>query len=56
MVHHDVVGAVRRQEQIVQYIQHIRPVHTTNGGHAPQFSYMCEKKTSVTWRPLDMTM
>ena len=28
---HDVVGAVR-QEQIVQYIQHISPVHTTNGG------------------------
>ena len=30
MVHYDVVGAVR-QEQIVQYIQHISPVHTTNG-------------------------
>ena len=31
MVRHDVVGTVR-QEQIVQYIQHINPVHTTNGG------------------------
>ena len=31
MVHHDVAGTVR-QEQIVQYIQHITPVHATNGG------------------------
>ena len=31
MVRHDVAGTVR-QEQIVQYIQHINPVHTTNGG------------------------
>ena len=31
MVRHDVAGIVR-QEQIVQYIQHINPVHTTNGG------------------------
>ena len=31
MVHHDVAGTVR-QEQIVQYIQHINPVHATNGG------------------------
>ena len=30
MVCHDVAGTVR-QEQIVQYIQHINPVHTTNG-------------------------
>ena len=29
MVRHDVAGTVR-QEQIVQYIQHINPVHTTN--------------------------
>ena len=29
MVHHDMVGAVR-QEHIVQYIQHISPVHTTH--------------------------
>ena len=28
---YDVVGAVR-QEQLVQYIQHISPVHSTNGG------------------------
>ena len=31
MVRHDVAGTVR-QEQIVQYIQHINPLHTTNGG------------------------
>ena len=31
MVRHDVAGTVR-QEQIVQYIQRINPVHTTNGG------------------------
>ena len=31
MVRHDVAGTVR-QEQIVQYIQHITPVHATNGG------------------------
>ena len=31
MVRHDVAGTVR-QEQIVQYIQHINPVHATNGG------------------------
>ena len=31
MVRHDVAGTVRH-EQIVQYIQHINPVHTTNGG------------------------
>ena len=31
MVRHDVAGTVR-QEQIVQYIQHINLVHTTNGG------------------------
>ena len=31
MVHHDVAGTVRH-EQIVQYIQHINPVHTTNWG------------------------
>ena len=31
MVRHDVAGTVR-QEQIVQYIQHINPVHITNGG------------------------
>ena len=31
MVRHDVTGTVR-QEQIVQYVQHINPVHTTNGG------------------------
>ena len=31
MVCHDVAGTVR-QEQIVQYMQHINPVHTTNGG------------------------
>ena len=31
MVRHDVAGTVR-QEQIVQYMQHINPVHTTNGG------------------------
>ena len=29
MVRHDVAGTVR-QEQIVQYIQHINPVHTYN--------------------------
>ena len=34
MVRHDVAGTVR-QEQIVQYIQHINPVHTTNGGRGP---------------------
>ena len=33
MVRHDVAGTVR-QEQIVQYIQHIYPVHTTNGGRS----------------------
>ena len=33
MVRHDVAGTVR-QEQIVQYIQHINPVHTTNGGRS----------------------
>ena len=33
MVCHDVAGTVR-QEQIVQYIQHINPVHTTNGGRS----------------------
>ena len=33
MVRHDVVGTVR-QEQIVQYIQHINPVHTANGGRS----------------------
>ena len=32
MVCHDVVGTVR-QEQIVQYIQHIK-VHTTDGGRS----------------------
>ena len=31
MVRHDVAGTVR-QEQIVQYIHHINPVHATNGG------------------------
>ena len=31
MVRHDVAGTVR-QEQIVQYIQHINPVYATNGG------------------------
>ena len=31
MVRHDVAGTVR-QEHIVQYIQHINPVHATNGG------------------------
>ena len=31
MVRHVVAGTVR-QEQIVQYIPHINPVHTTNGG------------------------
>ena len=31
MVRHDVAGTVR-QEKIVQYIQHINLVHTTNGG------------------------
>ena len=30
MVRHDVAGTVR-QEQIVQFIQHIYPAHTTNG-------------------------
>ena len=30
MVCHDVAGTVR-QEQIVQYIQHINPVHATIG-------------------------
>ena len=33
MVRHDVAGIVR-QEQIVQYIQHINPVHTTNEGRS----------------------
>ena len=33
MVRHDVAGTVR-QELIVQYIQHINPVHTTNGGRS----------------------
>ena len=31
MVCHDVVGTVT-QEQIVHYIQHISPVHSTNEG------------------------
>ena len=33
MVCHDVAGTVR-QEQIVQYIQHIYPAHTTNWGRS----------------------
>ena len=33
MVRHDVAGTVR-QEQIVQYIQHIYPAHTTNWGRS----------------------
>ena len=53
MVRHDVAGTVR-QEQIVQYVQHINPVHTTNGGrgwegglcpHAP--IPLCIKLTHV---------
>ena len=31
MVRQDVTGTVR-QEKIVLYIQHINPIHTTNGG------------------------
>ena len=38
MVRHDVAGTVR-QEQIVQYIQHIYPVYTTNGGRGWEILY-----------------
>ena len=50
MVRHDVTGTVR-QEQIVQYVQHINPVYTTIGGEGlgggplPPCSYTTVYKT-----------